>query len=322
MGNDDSSSPEPTTVVAQQDYLLKNTGSSFVDVSAAVGIASSASLTMTAEWADADKDGDQDLMVGKYSTVGLPDLPKYYVNNNDGTMSDLFPQRGNVAPRGVCDLGWSDYDGDGDLDVAMVSTTGESLVMINEPLGYYNSEPALSVALGYSGYGAARMDHNMDGKIDLLVHSDGSSPIVYQSRDHYAGLRMSDETEAVGLAGHGAITGMSISDWDSDGDPDFYAGGLLSDQKYQYVTDVNPDGTGKSGSAEGNWLKINMVTSGANNSLSLGVLVEISYGAGYSQAQFISGGSGRGGSSSGTLTFGLGDYASGDVSVKVYPIAA
>lgn len=151
-------------------------------------------------------------MVGKYSTVGLPDLPHFYVNNDDGTMSDLYSQRGNVAPKGVCDLGWSDYDGDGDLDVAMVSTTGESLVMINEPLGYFNSEPALSIAQGYGGYGAARLDHNMDGKMDLLVLSDSSSPIVYQSRDHYAGLRMSDETGAVGMSGHGAITGMSISD--------------------------------------------------------------------------------------------------------------
>jgi hypothetical protein len=108
----------------QSDQLLINTGSSFVDRSAAAGISGLQIAGNAVVAGDFDNDGDQDLYIDQAVNAG--NLPNILLKNRgDGTfvaVSDAGGPTDTSRGRGGA-MAVADYDNDGFLDIAV--TNGE-----------------------------------------------------------------------------------------------------------------------------------------------------------------------------------------------------
>jgi len=135
---------------------------------------------ITASFADYDNDGDVDLFV--------PDMGKnnyFYINNGDGTFTQLT-KSDIVEDNSVSLCGsWSDYDNDGDLDIFVVNGVIPSRDMLytNNGDGTFteitDSPVVGNFAMSWNG---AWGDADNDGDEDLYVSVWGG--INYFSRLH------------------------------------------------------------------------------------------------------------------------------------------
>ncbi len=179
--------------------LLRNDGTGgFEDVTAAAGLTLVAH-SMQPVFFDADQDGDLDLFVsqtaqwtydeldpegryhlGREQLFDLMDSPpetnRYYRNEGDGRFTDA------TADAGVAGAGWGsdvavfDFDDDADLDLFVANMFGASLLFRNEGGGRFVEVGAKVLRRGsWGAVGAKVFDHDVDGRLDLLVvdmHSD------------------------------------------------------------------------------------------------------------------------------------------------------
>ncbi len=308
---------DPLTIVGQQDYLLRNTGSGFVDVTSSAGMSIAPTASLSASWADADQDGDIDLFVGYYSDAPLVGVSHYYVNQDNGAFVDEYTSAFAAAPNGINAVTWNDVDSDGDMDIVLSSRIGESMVFINYPAGIFNSVTHVPVAEGQEANGLVPVDHNMDGLTDLIVLPYSGEPRVLENRPYYAGLKFFDQTAEVGFADGGRIDGISVSDIDGDGDPDFYVGRPLASSSFFYTVEENLTGAGLTNAPQNDWVGVELAALPGNNAASIGTLVEFQAGI-FTKVMMVDGGQGRGGQGDPILKCGLGDYAGTDVHVVIH----
>ncbi len=156
------------------NFLYRNTGSDYTDVSSASG-AGITIWAMNTGAGDFDGDGDLDIYV---TNVGSGNFSSMLVNNG-GTFTDEAMARGVAyGPR----IGWGgnffDYDNDSDLDlyVCGLSTTLPNGFYVNQGDGNF-SEPLLtSGGLGgidvVNSYVNAIGDINNDGNLDIAVSNN------------------------------------------------------------------------------------------------------------------------------------------------------
>jgi len=94
--------------------VFKNDRGKFVDIYAAlIGVHFSA-----AAWGDYDNDGDLDILLAGFSTVG--EVTKIY-RNDGGKFTELQAALDGVSH---ADVAWGDYDHDGDLDFLLTGSGG------------------------------------------------------------------------------------------------------------------------------------------------------------------------------------------------------
>ena len=94
---------------------MRNDGAAgFTDVSAATGL-NDPGFAQNLAWADIDKDGDLDLIIGMEG----PELNQIYLQGPPGHFTAVGQQSVFKRPRGMKTYGMAigDTDGDGDLDV-------------------------------------------------------------------------------------------------------------------------------------------------------------------------------------------------------------
>ena len=226
---------------------------------------------------DYDNDGWLDIFV--VNGWGLKDFPKgeeptnhLYRNNRDGTFSDVTEKAGLVRHgwgQGVC---VGDYDNDGNLDL-FVTYYGKNVLYHNNGDGTFTDvtrESGLMQAEDHWNTGAAFVDYNRDGHLDLFVSnyvdyeyglklydSDPAlvgqqSPVLYG----VAGLKGTknflyrnkgngtfvDVSDAAGISKAGPTYGFSpcVGDYDNDGWPDIY---VADDSTPSLLFMNNHDGT-------------------------------------------------------------------------------
>ena len=145
--------------------IFRNDENLFVNVSAACGLSDSVNVRQVG-WVDYDLDGHLDLFVmnkGDTQHLNQPDI--LYRNDGHGSFEDVTSAENLAGPSaGLGDaFSFEDYDGDGDLDVAMLSGTGPRFFSVHSNHRLYrNDGPAgnhLSVQLQgvfstKDGYGA------------------------------------------------------------------------------------------------------------------------------------------------------------------------
>ena len=172
------------------DILLKNTCSgSFVDISATAGIADNDS-GMGASWADYNNDGFLDLYVSNW--LYDKDNPNSEAQNNI-----LYKNNGNGT-------------------FTNVTNTAKVLGIPNCP--NYPPESFVSSRLKNS-YQPIWFDYNNDGLQDLFVATDSwVSPLYKNNGDG----TFEDVTYDAGLCVPGTGMGVTVSDYDTDGDFDLY----------------------------------------------------------------------------------------------------
>jgi hypothetical protein len=202
---------------------------------------------MGALFFDADGDGDLDLYVVSGGDRGAPGRAVYqdrlYVNDGRGRLdraADALPPlrtSGSVVTA-------ADYDEDGDLDLFVGGRVQpgkyplppRSVLLRNDSDDGTASFTAVTdeVAPDLKKPGlvtdALWTDYDTDGDRDLIVVGEWMPIRVYRNEDGH----LDEVTERVGLGGtSGWWNSLTAGDFDRDGDPDYVAGNLGLNTKYE-----------------------------------------------------------------------------------------
>ncbi len=214
--------------------LLRNNGDgTFTDVTREAGLASPATASQTAAWADFDQDGYLDLFVGnEFSPSQL------FRNKGDGTFEDVGQKAGVARTAFTKGVAWGDYDNDGFPDL-YVSNFGERNFLYHNNRDGTFTEVAVKLGVDKPIYSFPVwfMDYDNDGWEDLFVSgyvqslSDvargylgqdlkGETFKVYKNNKG----TFTDVTREVGLSRNALTMGCNFGDLDNDGYLDFYLG--------------------------------------------------------------------------------------------------
>ena len=165
----------PSAYAPVADRLYRNRGDgTFVDVTAAAGVAREYGPALGVAAFDADADGWPDVYV---ANDGEPN--QLWMNRGDGTFDNRALLAGaalNGAGRTEASMGVDagDFDADGDDDLFMTHLTRETNTLyVNDGSGLFEDRTA-AAGLGppsvrYTGFGTGWFDFDNDGRLDLLA---------------------------------------------------------------------------------------------------------------------------------------------------------
>jgi hypothetical protein len=236
--------------------LLRNMGSDapghFEDVTRSAGAAPRiaqgdlpGSRTFSPAFVDLDRDGWQDLAIA--SDTGTTQL---YWNNRDGTFTDGIQQSGLRTSSADMGSTFGDYDNDGDLDWFISGLSCQPPFEIdpdrNWPCGgnvflrnngnrtFSDQARTMRVQIGHWGWGAAFLDYDNDGDLDLGMTNGMRLPGAVDTLLNIAyhadpsrfwrndGGSMTDVSDEVGFNDTDLGKGLLVFDYDNDGDLDVF----------------------------------------------------------------------------------------------------
>lgn len=224
--------------------LLRNNGDgTFSDVTKSSGILSF-NPTQTAIWADFNNDGWLDLFIGNESTDNHRFPAELYLNNKDGTFSNVSQQAGVAITGYIKGVTAGDYNNDGYQDLYISILDEPNLLLKNNgpnnrgvPL-FINMSVQAGVQEPETSFPVWFWDFNNDGLPDLFVSGyyasaadvakeymnmpvDAEMPKLYRNNGDGT---FSDVTSQAGLNKVMYTMGSNFGDLDNDGYLDFYAG--------------------------------------------------------------------------------------------------
>ncbi|MCK6527647.1 CRTAC1 family protein [Myxococcota bacterium] len=267
--------------------------------------------------ADADKDGDVDVLVSDY----VLERNLYYENLGDGDFVEIGRDNGlagygDYAGAFTYYYGhtigsvWLDVENDGDWDLFEANLahprfydfSDRSMLLVNDGSGMFTDEAAARGILYKETHSSpSALDFDLDGDTDLFVTCvyDGRVSELYRNDGQGGFEQVNYESGAVVENGWGS----AVADYDRDGDPDILAYSLFRNDT----------------AAEGRrFLQVRPFGGITSNWAAIGARVEVAAGGKTLMAQ-VDGGHGTGCQDSQTLTFGLGTLASADGIVVTYP---
>jgi len=161
-----------------ENALYRNNGDGiFTDATETAGVGHSGSAKAV-YCLDYDADGASDLFV--VNSYQQPDV--LYRNNGDGTFTDVTQTAGLDDDTWGEAVAFSDYDGDGDIDIYLVASSGGNVLYAN------NGDGTFSVATKVAGVGntsegtaASFGDYDNDGDMDIYVVNKGRANVLYMN---------------------------------------------------------------------------------------------------------------------------------------------
>lgn len=226
------------SVEGQSNYLFRNDGGTFTDVTANSGLTVTTENTISASFSDYDLDGDLDLFLAHWGNDEQADTETLWDNNGDGTFTSASIPSG-IAGQLITQVqsrfvDWSfapmmsDIDRDGDPDMLLASDFETSKVFLNNGDGTFTDITDRDVIIDRNGMGSAAADYDNDGDIDWFVTSifepsapNNPNPGNRLYRNDGNGV-FADVTEAAGVANGGWGWGVCMEDFDNDGDVDIF----------------------------------------------------------------------------------------------------
>ena len=193
--------------------------------------------TYGASWGDFTGDGLPDLFVNNHR-----DRVSFYVNNGNGTFSDIVSQVDGsgvwtVAPKQDTHGGsWADFDGDGDQDLYV--TTGGAVdgrMLVNEGGVLYDRAPELGLVNDVEGRLPVWVDYDLDGDLDLAMMIRSASRVFRQN--NVDPIDFSNVTSEVGLDCK-SMDYAELSDLNGDGVVELICGDGTFPQKVYDTTSV------------------------------------------------------------------------------------
>jgi tetratricopeptide (TPR) repeat protein len=152
--------------------LYRNNGNgTFTDVTQTAGVGHDGSAKAAA-WLDYDADGVLDLFV--VNSYEQPDV--LYRNNGNSTFTDVTETAGLDGKTWGEAFAFSDYDGDGDIDIYLVTSRGADVF-------YANNGDSTFTGNGIVGENADAAFFDMDsgGGLDLYVVQKDGQNVLYRS---------------------------------------------------------------------------------------------------------------------------------------------
>jgi hypothetical protein len=230
--------------------LRNNCDGTFTDVTAQAGLLNNYP-TQTAVWADFNNDGLLDLFIGNEIVRDKVDWPantpnfRLYINNGDGSFTDVGPETGIKVSGMVKGATADDYDNDGRQDL-YVSVMGGSNYLFHN-IGVTGKIPKFvdvtqqaGVAEPHTSFTTWFFDYNNDGWPDIFVsgywatmpnivreyvgeksEAKGERPRLYRNNRDGTFTDVSAEMHIDRLL---LTMGANFGDLDNDGWLDFYLG--------------------------------------------------------------------------------------------------
>jgi hypothetical protein len=232
----------PGTYRPAADRLYHNRGDgTFEDVTARSGVARQTAPALGVVAIDANRDGWTDIYV---ANDAMPNV--LWINQRNGTFTDTGLIAGVAVSaegrnEGSMGVDAADFDNDGDDDLVVTNIAGEGHdVYVNDGTGTFedrSTEVGLTASsLPYTGFGAAWLDIDNDGWLDLLtvngaVHVNetlarqGDTFPLDQRNQLFRNARNGRLEDVTAMAGRAfepqAVgRGAAFGDVDNDGDTD------------------------------------------------------------------------------------------------------
>ena len=296
------------------NLLLQNQGNTLIDVAANAGVDLNKS-GRAAVSADFNEDGLQDLFV-----VNFKSSNELFLNHPSGKFRKVTSEAGLGSSGGWVQAVVNDFDGDdaGHLDLFVVNQTGSSVLYRNSGpdasgIPQFKKVKSSTLRGPKKGVAAAFLDVENDGDQDLvLVQSRGAAGgnILFKNNRIDAN-HVTFAKESIDLSRPDNPTGLTIGDFENDGDPDLAIG--------DGDTDQDRGDSGFQNSASGGFLSIIVKGDGLLGNVSaINAKVLVLLHAGFSQSQIVSGGNGQSQNSL-PLLFGLGDARQAAQIIVTFP---
>ncbi len=204
---------------------------------------------------DYDNDGYPDIVLingddfpghPRHSAEAAATTLKLYHNNHDGTFTDVTHKAGLAVPMFGLGVAVGDYDNDG-FDDLFVTALGQSHLFHNNGNGTFTDVTKSAGMWGPSEFstGAAWVDYDRDGKLDLVVanyvqwteqgdlyctldgaHKSYCTPESYKGTSlrlwhNLGGWKFEDATQKAGVGDPTSKSlGIAVLDYNNDGWPD------------------------------------------------------------------------------------------------------
>jgi FG-GAP-like repeat len=204
------------TAADKPSMVLRNDGSGFVDVAAAIGLTVPGRSARQTNWIDYDNDGDLDV----YASDRTGDNKLF--RNDGGRFTHAFVGVGPTDPRPTVGACWLDVDSDGDLDLYLANQSGATdALWRNDGTAFTDVASVLGLTgpprtKDEGGVGCAIGDYDNDGDLDIFAPNYGHN-LLYRNNNDRTFTEVA-RTLGVGVDNH--AVGADWGDYDNDGDLD------------------------------------------------------------------------------------------------------
>ncbi len=205
--------------------IFKNMGDgTFADVTASTGIVTSG-ITKTGAWGDIDNDGDLDLFIGTFYTSNVPEHSYLYLNNGDGTFTDISESSNVDTYNMTRSAHMADLNLDGYLDIYVCNINQQNILWTNNGDNTFtNTIFSAGLLDNLISMGAIFFDYDNDGDQDVYLTHDANQPnIMYENNGNGTFTNVSAET-GLNLGSQGM--GVDHGDINNDGLLDIYVTNL------------------------------------------------------------------------------------------------
>ncbi len=168
-------------------------------------------LSMDAALADLDQDGDLDILIANEHRPNI-----LLINDGKGKFSNESAARIPQVNHDSEDIGIADFDGDGDLDIIVVSEDDQTNELyLNNGDGTF-SDAGNRIPVTGTSNSVVVYDINEDGATDVLIGNNGQNAILINDGKG----NFTDQTEERFGAFIDVTQDLTLADIDNDGDMD------------------------------------------------------------------------------------------------------
>ena len=251
-------------------YVLNFAGTNFLYLNDGIGnftkfnnspIVTDNDQSIVASWGDYDNDGDLDLF------KGIGGNTSNILYENSGTLNFFNANNSVISSDKFSTLGasWADIDNDGDLDLFVANFLGQnnSLYINNGDKTFTQIKTGAIVNDGGRSVGTSFGDIDNDGDLDLFIGNYTENNFLYLN-DGTPNYTFTKVTAGAVVSDMGNTFGVSMCDYDNDGDIDVFACNQDNQKNFLYRNDGNSN----------NWINLKLAGK-ISNKPAIGTVIKL-----------------------------------------------